>query len=91
MAQMACQQVLSDLLKQKDTGSPVWPNSVGDGAMAIEPETGRCLLSVKPRTTQGQRTLNCSSSNDLQQVVVIPAATATFHGQARAVGMLFQE
>ena len=40
---------------------------------------------------QGQRTLNCSSSNDLQQVVVIPAATATFHGQARAVGMLFQE
>ena len=41
--------------------------------------------------SQGQRTLNCSSSNDLQQVVVIPAATATFHGQARAVGMLFQE
>ncbi len=49
---------------------------------------------LRPKTHvfgQGQRTLNSSPSNDLQQVVVIPAATATFHGQARGVRMLLQE
>ena len=40
---------------------------------------------------QGQRPLKCCSGKDFQQEVFVPTTTATFHGEARAVGMLLQE
>ena len=40
---------------------------------------------------QGQRTLKPYSTEDFQQVVVAPTATASLHGDTVAAGMLFQQ
>ncbi len=58
---------------------------------AILVALSRAVGTINGVPHQGQHTLNCSSSNDLQQVVVVPTATAAFHGQARGVRMLLQE
>ena len=40
---------------------------------------------------QGQLQLNRFPGEDFEQVVFVPAATAAFHGDAVAVGMLLEE
>ncbi len=42
------------------------------------------------RQLHGQRTLSVLCGKDLQQEVVVPAATFTFHDEALFAGMLFQ-
>jgi hypothetical protein len=39
---------------------------------------------------QGQRSLNSSTGNDLEKVVLIPTTTAAFHRDALAIAMLLQ-
>src|SRR4051794_16570632 len=49
-----------------------------------------CRVTART-STQGQRSLNRCSGKDFQQEVLVPAATATFHDQAVATGMLLQQ
>ena len=41
--------------------------------------------------TQGQRSLNGCSGKDLEQVFIVPATRAAFHGDAVFLRMLFQQ
>jgi len=42
-------------------------------------------------SAQGQRVLTACSSKDLEHVVVVPTASAAFHGHAVFLGMLLQQ
>src|SRR5512135_3876698 len=48
-------------------------------------------LKLDGRDQQGQRSLKRCSGQDFQQEVVAPTATAAFHGEAFAAGMLLQQ
>jgi hypothetical protein len=45
-------------------------------------------LVVRAFEGQGQRLLTLCSGKDLEQVVIVPTASAAFHGHAVFVGML---
>ena len=56
------------------------------------------LMKKEPRAMaevneerQGQRVLTSCSGKDLEHVVLVPTASATFHGHAVFLGMLFQQ
>src|SRR5208337_175841 len=54
---------------------------------SIDPERSLCEGGGQ----QGQRSLNRCPGKDFQHEVFVPTTTATFHGDALALGMLLQE
>ena len=46
---------------------------------------------LKPDHSQGQRVLTACSGKDLEHVVIVPTASAAFHGHAVFLGMLLQQ
>ena len=52
---------------------------------------GSSVDFVVTEGSQGQRVLTACSGKDLEHVVIVPTASATFHGHAVFVGMLLQQ
>jgi hypothetical protein len=67
------------------------------GANKQKPKEVKTQLQTDKRSisgwgvNQGQRPLKRCSSKDFQQVIIVPTATAAFHDETCAVGMLLQE